>query len=170
MTIKSIKITNVIWDKRPKTKFLIVEGIAQVQSFTDTVIIKVSEPQGINQNILLLDANIVSNQGPIKPQPVPFYFKIMTNGDEPWTHVQISDGNSNDMSPITILSWNGSPENPDNDTKGYEAKNYGEPISALIGKVARIYTSGDSYTDDYRPERANIELDVEGNIVDIWFG
>jgi hypothetical protein len=46
------------------------------------------------------------------------------------------------------------------------------PISsALIGKTLRVYHTGDPLTDDYRPDRANIELSpATQRIVAVWFG
>jgi len=46
----------------------------------------------------------------------------------------------------------------------------GVPIGGLLGRTLRCYTTGDALTDDYRPERVNIEKDKEGKIVSIWFG
>jgi len=46
------------------------------------------------------------------------------------------------------------------------------PISsALIGKTLRVYHTGDPLTEDYRPDRANIELSpATQRIVAVWFG
>ena len=43
-------------------------------------------------------------------------------------------------------------------------------IRDLIGRTARVYQTGDALTEDYRPERVNIELNTNQEIVDIWFG
>jgi hypothetical protein len=40
----------------------------------------------------------------------------------------------------------------------------------LIDKQARIYHSGDMLTQDFIPERVNIELSSDNKIVQIWFG
>jgi hypothetical protein len=40
----------------------------------------------------------------------------------------------------------------------------------LIGKLARIIRPGDMVTQDYSPERVNIVLDEESQIVEIRFG
>lgn len=44
------------------------------------------------------------------------------------------------------------------------------PVSKLIGKHSRIYKSGDALTQDFRPDRVNIEVDDSGKIVKIWMG
>jgi hypothetical protein len=170
MSTQPLKITSATWDKRPKTKFLTVEGIVTVKSFDDTIKVKITESQGINQNILLIQVNVIHNDGPLKPQPSPFYYQHMTNGDEPWTHIQVTDGQNSDTFPITIQGWNGSPEFPDTESEGVSAKNFNDPISSLIGKQSRIYTTGDALTEDYMPDRVNVELDTEKSIVNIWLG
>ena len=43
-------------------------------------------------------------------------------------------------------------------------------ISTLIGKPSRVYSTGDMLTEDYNPERVNIELSDSGDIVKIWIG
>lgn len=45
-----------------------------------------------------------------------------------------------------------------------------EPISILIGKPSRIYKEGSPVTDDYIPDRVNIEVSQSGEIVKIWMG
>ncbi len=45
-----------------------------------------------------------------------------------------------------------------------------QPVSSLIGKPARTYTTGSPLTMDFNEERVNIELDNEGKIVRIWKG
>jgi len=47
---------------------------------------------------------------------------------------------------------------------------YDSPISILINKTSRVYKSGDMLTEDYRPDRVNIELSEAGEIVKIWMG
>ncbi|MEJ1340234.1 MAG: hypothetical protein RPU52_10125 [Candidatus Sedimenticola sp. (ex Thyasira tokunagai)] len=110
MSVKSLKITEASWDKRPKTKFLRVEGTVEVNSFEDMVNVSIAEPQGINENILLLNVEVASSDGPMKPQPAPFYFRHMTHGAENWTHIQVANGDESDTSPITVYEWAGSPE------------------------------------------------------------
>lgn len=45
-----------------------------------------------------------------------------------------------------------------------------QPISTLIGKPARVYTTGDMLTQDYVENRVNIELSEKGEIVRIRMG
>jgi len=45
-----------------------------------------------------------------------------------------------------------------------------KPISILIGKPSRVYTAGDMLTEDFMPDRVNIELSESGEIVKIWMG
>ncbi|MEC4087166.1 I78 family peptidase inhibitor [Pseudoalteromonas rubra] len=45
-----------------------------------------------------------------------------------------------------------------------------EPISTLIGKPSRVYTTGDMLTEDFVPNRVNIELSESGEIVRVWMG
>jgi len=109
MSIKSLKITSAVWDKRPKTKFLTVEGTVEVRSFEDEVNVSLADPQE-NDSILLLNVVVIPSNGPIKPQPAPFYFQHMTKGVENWTHVQVVNGENTDTLPITVLEWAGTPE------------------------------------------------------------
>jgi hypothetical protein len=47
----------------------------------------------------------------------------------------------------------------------------GQKLSVLLDKYLRVYRTGDMLTDDYREDRANIELSPSKNrIVDVWFG
>lgn len=43
-------------------------------------------------------------------------------------------------------------------------------VKELIGHSLRVYTTGDPITNDWRPDRVNIETDGNGIIVDVWFG
>lgn len=43
-------------------------------------------------------------------------------------------------------------------------------IRELLGRTVRVYTTGDAITQDFRPERVNIEMSTNREIVDIWFG
>lgn len=112
MNMQLIKVTAATWDKRPKTKFLIVEGIVVVQSPEDTVNVSIAEPGGINDAILLLKVEVIGSNGPQKPQPAPFFFRHMTTGLEKWTHVQVVNDQGSDTSPITVFEWAGNPELP----------------------------------------------------------
>lgn len=43
-------------------------------------------------------------------------------------------------------------------------------IRELLGRPGRCYRQGDALTQDYRPERVNIEMDAGNRITNIWFG
>jgi len=43
-------------------------------------------------------------------------------------------------------------------------------LAGIIGRPIRCYVTGDLLTEDYRPERVNIEHNKQGIIVSIWFG
>ncbi len=43
-------------------------------------------------------------------------------------------------------------------------------IRELIGRPCRCYREGDGLSQDFIPERVNIEHNAEGRINDIWFG
>lgn len=45
-----------------------------------------------------------------------------------------------------------------------------EKIETIIGKQARVYKTGDALTQDFRPERVNIELSENNEITQIWMG
>lgn len=102
--MSTVNIIKAEWDLRPKTKFIRVDGTVMGQSFDDTVEVDRAEPQGINPNIFLLTASLVPSGGPIKPQPVPFYFADVTLGDEPWTHVQVVFDDTSAALPITKIT------------------------------------------------------------------
>jgi hypothetical protein len=104
MDIMQIKITKAEWDLRAKTKFLKVEGIIMVDAFDDEVIAEQDEEHVTNEKILAM--NIIINPGsePKQKQPSPFHFVRMTNGDEPWTHVQAKDSRGASVTyPITKI-------------------------------------------------------------------
>ncbi len=43
-------------------------------------------------------------------------------------------------------------------------------IRELLGRPCRCYRQGDALTDDFIPDRVNVEHDEDGRISDIWFG
>ena len=45
-----------------------------------------------------------------------------------------------------------------------------EKIETIVGKEARVYKTGDALTKDFRPERVNIELSENNEIIQIWMG
>ena len=154
----SIKITSVQWDRRPKTKFLTIEGVVHVESYEDSVEVSFSNPQGVNGTIALFDLEVKSSNGPKKPQLAPFRFQHMTLGSEEWTEVQVKskNGSCSDTSLITILTFASSKDT--------------DSISSLVGKLSRVYTTGDALTEDFRPDRVNIELNEQRHIISIWMG
>ena len=105
MDTMQIKITKALWDLRAKTKFLRVEGIIMVDAFDDEVIAEQNEEHVTDDKILAI--NIIINPGsrPKQKQPSPFHFVRMTDGDEPWTHVQAKDNRGASANyPITKIS------------------------------------------------------------------
>ena len=110
MVNETVKLIRADWDLRPKTKFLTIEGYVMVESPNDEVIAEIAVPPGINPKILLIRVTVKPSKGPKKPQPVPFYLSEMTQGDEPWTHVQVLFDGKSDTMPITKLIWAGEVE------------------------------------------------------------
>ena len=43
-------------------------------------------------------------------------------------------------------------------------------LREIVGHPGRCYRQGDALTDDYVPERVNIEHDEDGRISDVWLG
>jgi hypothetical protein len=43
-------------------------------------------------------------------------------------------------------------------------------IQELVGRLLRVYKTGDAITKDFISNRVNIETDDQGVIVNIWFG
>ncbi len=100
-----ISITKAEWDLRAKTKFLKVEGIIMVDAFDDEVVAEQDEQHATNENILTINLIINPGTGPKQRQPSPFHFVRMTDGDEPWTHVQAKDSRGACVTyPITKIS------------------------------------------------------------------
>lgn len=102
---EAIRIISAEWNLRPKTKFLTVDGYVTVESPDDEVTAEIAIPQGINHEILLIRVTVNPSKGPKKPQPAPFYFREMTTGTEPWTHVQVVINSDSDTMRITTLQW-----------------------------------------------------------------
>ncbi len=106
--MKSIKIsiTKVEWDLRAKTKFLRVDGLIMVDSFSDEVIAEQDEVHSENEKILTINITVNPSDGPKQPHPAPFHFVRMTDGIEPWTHVHATDGSGTSVNyPITKISF-----------------------------------------------------------------
>ena len=105
MDTMQIKITKAEWDLRAKTKFLRVDGIVMVDAFDDEVIAEQDEEHEHNEKILTINIIINPGSGPKQRQPSPFHFVRMTDGDEPWTHVQAKDSRGASVNyPITKIS------------------------------------------------------------------
>ena len=101
-----IKITKAEWDLRAKTKFLRIDGLVMVDSFDDEVIAEQDEDQVLNEKILTINIAINPSGGEKLPQPLPFHFVRMTDGNEPWTHVQAIDRSGTSVKyPITKISF-----------------------------------------------------------------
>ncbi len=43
-------------------------------------------------------------------------------------------------------------------------------IKELTGRPLRVYKTGDVITQDWKPERVNVELSEKNVIVEVWFG
>ncbi len=105
MDTMQIKITKAEWDLRAKTKFLRVEGIIMVDAFDDEVIAEQDEDHAPNEKIIRINLIINPGSGPKQRQPSPFHFVRMTDGNEPWTHVQAKDNREASVTyPITKIS------------------------------------------------------------------
>ena len=105
METMKIKITKADWDLRAKTKFLKVDGIVMIDSFDDEVIADQDEDHADDEKILTINITINSSDGPKQRQPLPFHFVRMTDGNEPWTHVQAKDNREASVTyPITKIS------------------------------------------------------------------
>ena len=106
METLKIKITKAEWDLRAKTKFLRVDGIVMADSFDDEVIAEQDDEHAANEKILTISITINPSGGPKQRQPLPFHFVRMTDGEEPWTHVQAKDKSGSSVSyPITKISY-----------------------------------------------------------------
>ncbi|MBC8548022.1 MAG: hypothetical protein H8D23_00085 [Candidatus Brocadiales bacterium] len=101
-----IKIIKAEWDLRAKTKFLRVDGIVMVDSFDDEVIVEQDEDHVSDEKILSINITINPSGGPKQRQPLPFHFVRMTDGEEPWTHVQANDRSGTSVNyPITKIAY-----------------------------------------------------------------
>lgn len=81
-----IEITKAEWDLRAGTKFLRVDGPVMVNYFDDEVIAEQDEEHVGNEKILTINITINPSGGEKQPQPLPFHFVRMTDGEEPWSH------------------------------------------------------------------------------------
>jgi hypothetical protein len=51
-----------------------------------------------------------------------------------------------------------------------DAEKEPERIDKLVGHPIRVYRTGDPLTEDFRPDRFNVETDESRRIVRTWFG
>ena len=101
-----IKIIKAEWDLRAKTKFLRVDGHVMVDSFEDEVIAEQDETQVENKKVLTINVTVNESNGPKQTHPAPFHFVRMTDGEDPWTHVQATDRSGTSVNyPITKISF-----------------------------------------------------------------
>jgi hypothetical protein len=106
MYTMKIKVTKAEWDLRPKSKILRVDGLVMVDSFDDEVVVEQSEEPGPNEKILKIDITVNPSGGQKQRQPSPFHFARMTDGEEPWTHIQAADSSGTSVTyPITKISF-----------------------------------------------------------------
>jgi hypothetical protein len=109
-----------------------------------------------------------------------FHGFVGSMGFQVWNWPNPSDRDS-ENNPVPWPSW-AFIEQDDSGTKG-DAKATLNVIAALtsvrqnpmtlaeiVGRPVRCYATGDVLTEDYRPERVNIERSKQGIIVSIWFG
>ena len=76
-----------------------------VDAFDDEVIAEQDEKHVTNENILTINIIINPGSGPKQMQPSPFHFVRITEGNEPWTHVQAKDNRVASVTyPITKIS------------------------------------------------------------------
>ena len=77
-----------------------------VDAFDDEVIAEQDEKHVTNENILTINITIIPGKEPKQRQPSPFHFVRMTDGSEPWTHVQAKDNRGASVTfPITKISF-----------------------------------------------------------------
>ncbi|GJQ60236.1 MAG: hypothetical protein D8M57_10705 [Candidatus Scalindua sp. AMX11] len=106
MHTMKIKVTKAEWDLRPKSKILRVDGLVMVDAFDDEVSAEQHEEPELDKKILKITVTVNPSGGPKQRQPLPFHFARMTDGKEPWTHVQVTDGAGTNVSyPLTKISF-----------------------------------------------------------------
>jgi len=102
---QAVRLYSAEWDLRPKTKFLRIAGAVTVQSPQDDVQVEKDPMGGFNPTIFVLRISVTPSGGPVKPQPMPFYFIEETTGTEGYLSVQARAGAESDTIPITILEY-----------------------------------------------------------------
>lgn len=150
-----IAINKAELDMRGKTHFLRIEGTVEVESFEDEVAIEYKGFSGINPLIPIFEIIVTPSNGPKKIQPAAFSTsQALLAGGENICEVQVITGADSITSPLTVLNW--ADEN--------------RMVKSLIGKLARVYTTGDMLTEDYNADRVNFELTNESTVARIWLG
>jgi hypothetical protein len=96
---KAIKLTETMWDLKPKTKFLHIKGEVKTKSINDMV--TCSERSGSTKaKTLTIDIDVKPAGGPMKPSLKPFSCAFLTTGNEKWEDVAIVFGDKKDQAPI----------------------------------------------------------------------
>ncbi|MBD0782130.1 hypothetical protein FX995_10405 [Pseudoalteromonas flavipulchra] len=57
-----------------------------------------------------------------------------------------------------------------NEDKVVQDIDYSKSLKTIVGKVVRVYQSGDMLTQDHQPQRLNIELNDAQQVVRMWWG
>ncbi|MCP5003522.1 MAG: hypothetical protein GY941_06145 [Planctomycetes bacterium] len=106
MYTMKLKVTKAEWDLRPKSKILMVDGLVMVDSFDDEVTAEQHEEPAIDKKFLQINIVVKPSGGPKQRQPLPFHFARMTDGQEPWTRVQVTDcSGTSVVYPLTKISF-----------------------------------------------------------------
>ncbi len=106
MHTMKIKVTKAEWDLRPKSKILRVDGLVMVDSFDDEVTAEQHDDPGTDEKILKIEITVKPSGSPKQRQPLPFHFARMTDGKEPWKHVQVTDSSGTTVTyPLTKISF-----------------------------------------------------------------
>ncbi len=99
----TVKLTKAVFNSVPKTKFLHVHGLAEVESPEDELQVSIAEPQGINEAILLLNLTCQESDGFKKPQSLPFSFSTVIFNKLKHKQVQIEYNGKSDIIDIEVI-------------------------------------------------------------------
>jgi hypothetical protein len=102
---KSIRVTKAVWDKRAETKLLQVEVEILVYGQDDQIALTKKVPPGINDTILMIEAQVIPGSGPKKGHFRKESKSFFTTGNEPWRSVEVLYDEAVDSMPITVLQW-----------------------------------------------------------------
>jgi hypothetical protein len=102
---KSIRVTKAVWDKRAETKLLQVEVEILVYGQDDQIALTKKVPQGTNDTILMIEAQLIPGSGPKKGHFRKESKSFFTIGNEPWRSVEVLYDEAVDSMPITVLQW-----------------------------------------------------------------